>query len=290
MPPPDPPPRYLTRTQLAERRALRRRDLRRRRVAAAAIVAVAAAVVLVWTQAGGSTHMRSRRPVARRNPNPVRLRRRAPRPARGGSGNRSIDRVLAYTSYLSVGAGRHRDIALTFDDGPGPYTPQVLAVLARYHVPATFFAVGSAVQKSPRLVREESSRGYPIGDHTEHHAYLGHSGPAAQEAEISGAGTALEHAGVPAPRLFRPPYGSFNASTLSILRANRMLMVLWTVDTKDFSRPGTQRIIYTALSGARPGAVILMHDGGVARAQTVAALPRIIQMLRRRGYRFVTVP
>jgi hypothetical protein len=213
MPAPDPPPQYLSRSELAERRALRRRSLHRRRIAGGLALLVVAAVALLLTQAGGSSHLRSGQPVARRPP-PVRHRRGAPRRARPAGPDRGVDRVLAYTSYLSVGAGRHRDVALTFDDGPGPYTPQVLAVLARYRVPATFFTVGTAVQKSPRLVREEAKRGYAIGDHTVHHAYLGHLGAAGQQSEIAGEAAALKRAGVPAPRLFRPPYGAFDPTTL----------------------------------------------------------------------------
>ena len=90
--------------------------------------------------------------------------------------------------------------------------------------------------------------------------------------------------------LFRPPYGSFDDSTLALLRARDMVMVLWTVDTADYARPGVKRIIYTALSGARPGANLLFHDGGGDRTQTLASLPRILRRLTERGYRLVTVP
>jgi peptidoglycan/xylan/chitin deacetylase (PgdA/CDA1 family) len=114
--------------------------------------------------------------------------------------------------------------------------------------------------------------------------------PAAQLAEVQGAGDALRRAGVAGAPLFRPPYGSFSASTLSMLKKLRMLMVLWTVDTKDFSKPGVQRIVYTALSGARGGAILLMHDGGGDRRETVDALPRIIRLLTKRGFHLVTVP
>jgi peptidoglycan/xylan/chitin deacetylase (PgdA/CDA1 family) len=87
----------------------------------------------------------------------------------------------------------------------------------------------------------------------------------------------------------RPPYGSLDATTLDVLKAQRMLMVLWSVDTSDYARPGVSRIIYTAVSGAQPGAIILMHDGGGDRSETVAALPRIITRLRQRGFRLVTI-
>ena len=107
--------------------------------------------------------------------------------------------------------------------------------------------------------------------------------------QITDAAHAIRRAGAPAPVLFRPPYGSFNRETLSLLHAQRLLMVLWGVDTSDYTRPGPAKIIFTALSGAAPGAIILMHDGGGDRSQTVAALPRIITRLRQRGFHLVTV-
>jgi peptidoglycan/xylan/chitin deacetylase (PgdA/CDA1 family) len=96
--------------------------------------------------------------------------------------------------------------------------------------------------------------------------------------------------GLPFPRLFRPPYGLFNNQTLSLLRKYRMLMVLWTVDTSDYRLPGAASIIDTVVSGAKPGAIFLMHDAGGNRAETVAALPKIVEDLRAQGYKFVTVP
>jgi peptidoglycan/xylan/chitin deacetylase (PgdA/CDA1 family) len=197
--------------------------------------------------------------------------------------------VLAYTSYVRVGAARHRDVALTFDDGPGPYTPHILRVLGRAHTPATFFVIGEWARRYPRLVRAEARAGFEIGDHTETHAFMSLLSPAEQRAQILDAAEAIWHAGAPFPRLWRPPYGTFDRATLAVLRALRMLMVLWTVDTSDYVRPGVARIVYTAVSGAGPGAIILMHDGGGDRAETVAALPRIIAALKRRGYRLVTI-
>ena len=92
------------------------------------------------------------------------------------------------------------------------------------------------------------------------------------------------------PRLFRPPYGLWNQTTLSVLKQFRMLMILWTVDTDDYKLPGVDSIIHTVVSGARPGAIILMHDAGGNRAETLAALPTIIKELRAKGYTLVTVP
>jgi len=200
-----------------------------------------------------------------------------------------ITRVLAYTPAVSVGSSHRRDVALTFDDGPGPYTTRILSVLRRTHTPATFFAVGQWALSNPGLVRAEVRGGNEIGDHTQTHAFMSALGASAQRAQIVEAARAIERAGGPAPHLWRPPYGAFNSTTLAILRSLRMLNVLWTVDTDDWARPGAARIAVAAIDGARPGAIILMHDGGGDRSQTVAALPRIITTLRRRGYRLVTV-
>jgi chitin deacetylase len=90
--------------------------------------------------------------------------------------------------------------------------------------------------------------------------------------------------------LFRPPYGLWNATTLRLLHKAQMLMVLWTVDTNDYRLPGVAAIVHAAVAGARPGAIILMHDAGGNRSETVAALPQIIRALRARRYELVTVP
>jgi peptidoglycan-N-acetylglucosamine deacetylase len=125
---------------------------------------------------------------------------------------------------------------------------------------------------------------------TEEHPPLALLGASAQASELDEAASAIHAAGAPRPLLFRPPYGFFDDTTLQLLRERDMVMALWSVDTSDYTLPGVQRIIYTALSGARPGAVILFHDGGGDRSQTVAALPRIIERLRQRGYHLASVP
>jgi peptidoglycan/xylan/chitin deacetylase (PgdA/CDA1 family) len=96
--------------------------------------------------------------------------------------------------------------------------------------------------------------------------------------------------GGPKPTLFRPPYGSFNATTIRELKRLHLLMILWSVDTDDYLLPGVPAIVQSALAGARPGAIILMHDGGGNRTQTIAALPTIIRKLRARGFHLVTIP
>jgi peptidoglycan/xylan/chitin deacetylase (PgdA/CDA1 family) len=129
-----------------------------------------------------------------------------------------------------------------------------------------------------------------IGDHTENHPALARLPAHEQREELAEQIARIELLGGKRPVLFRPPYGSFNATTLSELRALHLLMVLWSVDTGDYRQPGVAAIVERALAGAHPGAIILMHDAGGVRTQTIAALPAIINGLRARGYRIVTVP
>jgi peptidoglycan/xylan/chitin deacetylase (PgdA/CDA1 family) len=202
----------------------------------------------------------------------------------------AIDRTLAYTPYVRIGGAQHREIALTFDDGPGPYTPQILSILKRRDVPATFFEVGVLERYFYASTAAIVAAGDVIGDHTEVHAAMSRLSPPAQRAQLLEEAGAIGRHGARFPRLFRPPYGMWNAATLALLHRYRMLMVLWTVDTNDYRRPGARAIVSSALAGARPGAIILLHDAGGNRSETVAALPHIIAGLRRRHYRLVTVP
>jgi peptidoglycan/xylan/chitin deacetylase (PgdA/CDA1 family) len=202
----------------------------------------------------------------------------------------AINRTLAYTPYVRIAGAQHREIALTFDDGPGPYTPQILATLKRDDVPATFFEVGVLERYFSASTGAIVAAGDVIGDHTEVHAAMSRLSAAAQRAQLLEEAAAIGRHGARFPRLFRPPYGMWDAATLKLLRRYGMLMVLWTVDTNDYRRPGVRAIVRSALAGARPGAIILLHDAGGNRAQTVAALPQIIAGLKRRHYRLVTVP
>jgi len=187
------------------------------------------------------------------------------------------------------GAVRRREVALTFDDGPGPDTPRLVRWLRRHHVPVTFFLVGRAIAAHPGVVRAEARAGDALGDHTYDHAALVRLTPSAQAREVATTAALIRRVTGRPVRLFRPPYGLYDAATLGTLKRERMLMVLWSVDTRDYTRPGVRRIVYTALSGARPGSILLFHDGGGDRTQTLAALPRIVHRLRLKGYRPVTV-
>src|SRR5271154_459924 len=216
--------------------------------------------------------------------------------ARPTSGDRENDQdaavssVLAYTPFVREGGGRGRDIALTFDDGPGPYTPGVLGVLERLHVHATFFEIGQMLRYFSASAVRELRDGDVIGDHTETHPAMATLPAHDQHEQLFEQIARTELAGGPRPLLFRPPYGSYDATTMRELRDLHLLMVLWSDDTGDYLQPGVSVIVERALAGAHPGAIILMHDAGGTRTQTIEALPRIIRDLRARGFRLVTVP
>jgi len=204
--------------------------------------------------------------------------------------NQAVARTLARTPFVREAGGQHREVALTFDDGPGPYTPQVLAILRRERVHATFFTIGQEVVSFHPSSSREVLEGDVIGNHTWNHPAMAGLSATDQAAQVVQTDQILQGHGIPKPVVFRAPYGVFNAQTLALMRRERMLMVLWDVDTQDYERPGTDAIVQRAVSGAQPGSIILMHDGGGPREQTVAALPRIIAGLRKRGFRMVTVP
>ncbi len=202
----------------------------------------------------------------------------------------AIDGVRAYAPYVTQGSARSKEIALTFDDGPGPTTPALLRYLVTERVPATFFLVGRAVAAHTDVVRAEVEAGFSLGTHTESHAALGSLTEAAQSREILTAADRITRVSRHAVRLMRPPYGSFDADTLRVLRAERMLMVLWSVDTKDYEATSARSIVAAVLDGASAGRIMLLHDGPGPRPYTLAALRTIVPALRKRGYRLVSVP
>ena len=252
---------------------------------------VVAAVVTAATNHGAVNRTRSARAAARdpehRTSPRVRFRNSA-RHRRLES--RTINAALRYTPFMAAGTRRRRAIALSFDDGPSPYTASIVATLVRMHVPATFFVVGQQLRYFSAGLRDELRHGFDVGDHTENHAWLIRLNPAGQYAQIHDAASRIEHLGAPFPRLFRPPYGAYDRQTIATLHRLKMLMVLWSIDPGDWRAPGTKAIVSNVLSNSKPGAIVIMHDGGGDRSQTVAALPAIIRGLRRRHYQLVTVP
>ena len=193
-------------------------------------------------------------------------------------------------SYRARGPGNRKVVALTFDDGPSVYTSQVLRILRRFKIHATFFLIGEQVRPNASLVREELAEGNAVGDHTFTHANVSGGGSLAYS-QISRTRSAIRSAsGYYTPCLFRAPGGAVSGALFPVARSLGMLTIQWDVDPRDWSRPGTGSIYSTVVGQARRESIILMHDGGGPRNQTVAALPEIIRTLRSRGYGFETVP
>lgn len=179
-------------------------------------------------------------------------------------------------------------VSLTFDDGPHPtYTPQILDILDRYGVKATFFVLGEQVARHPHLAQEIVRRGHAIANHTWSHPDLTRLSAAQLNHQIHRTSDVIAFATARRPTCVRPPYGAINARVASHIWSSNHVPVNWSVDSVDWMRPGVGAIANRALTGARPGAVILFHDGGGVRTQTVAALPSVIEGLIGRGYQIV---
>jgi len=180
--------------------------------------------------------------------------------------------------------------ALTFDDGPDPrWTPQVLAILRRYRVPATFFVVGSSGAARPELLAAEAKDGNSVQNHTWDHAYLTTTPADGYRHQIDDTTRAIEGTTGEPVRCARPPYGAVNATVVDRLAARGLSTVTWSVDPSDYKRPGAGAITANVLANTRAGGIILLHDGGGDRSQTVAALPAIIEGLIGRGFTFTTL-
>jgi len=177
--------------------------------------------------------------------------------------------------------GRPR-VALTFDDGPGPYTDDVLSVLRRKKAKATFFMLGQQVSSYPETARKVLAAGHELANHSSRHALL----PSADD--VARASRVIRHRTGFKPCLFRPPYGAINSTLKQGVARAGMKSVLWDVDTLDWRLPGSGSI-GNAIKNARAGSIVLMHDAGGPRGQTVEALPGAIRSLRKRGFELVTV-
>jgi peptidoglycan-N-acetylglucosamine deacetylase len=185
-----------------------------------------------------------------------------------------------------------REIALTFDDGPWNDTPQFLDVLEREHVVATFFQIGDQISQYARhgLDQRMLRDGDMIGDHTWNYGGDVAAGGRDAVIQISEAAAAIRHAtGGFQPCLFRAPGGDVTPALLRTARALGFTTVQWDVDPRDWTNPGTAAIYDNVVSNAHDGAIVIQHDGGGNRSETLAALPLEIQTLRKQGYRFVTV-
>ena len=181
-------------------------------------------------------------------------------------------------------------IALTFDDGPWPNTTaKVLDILKKNRIKSTFFVVGQNVKNYPDLTKQIVADGHIIANHTWHHWYHQMNAQAAAYEVANTTDIIYQTTGVKTS-LFRPPGGIMNNGVAAYAKNNKYAVIMWSADSMDYSRPAVPRLMNNIFREAKPGGIVLMHDGGGDRSNTVKALPEIISRFRKQGYEFVTVP
>ena len=186
-------------------------------------------------------------------------------------------------AFHTHGPRRRKRIAIGFDDGPSDYTPRVLRVLRRFDSHATFFEIGQETAGRAATMRKILAQGNEIGNHTLHHESDPSSESLHETNHLIRAATGFR------PCDFRPPDGHVNGGLIARAHAEHLLTVNWDVDPRDWADPGVGAIASNVIRNAHNGSIVVMHDGGGNRSETVAALPSILAHFRSRGYRFVTV-
>jgi len=178
-------------------------------------------------------------------------------------------------------------VALTFDDGPSRFTPKLLDVLRREKVPATFFVLGRLVRRHPALIRRIHAEGHLVANHS-----FDHPKQASIEAwrqQIQRTEQLIRAAGVPVAPFFRPPHGVVRPALLRLCHELGYTVVLYTLLSSDWKLPGVKALVSQVLHRVAPGSIIVLHDAGGYRQQTLDALPEIIRGLRRKGFALVTL-
>ena len=187
------------------------------------------------------------------------------------------------STFVTHGPRGRKRIAIGFDDGPSDYTPQILRVLRRFDSHATFFEIGQETSGRAQIMKKVLRQGNEIGNHSLHHELDPSS------ASIHETDRLIRNATGFRPCDFRPPDGSVNSGLISRAHDQHLVTVNWNVDPRDWATPGVGAISSNVIANAHNGSIVVMHDGGGNRSETVAALPSILSHFRHRGYKFVTV-
>ncbi len=179
---------------------------------------------------------------------------------------------------------------LTFDDGPHPvHTPDLLDVLARHGAHATFFQVGADVERHPELARRVAGEGHAVGNHSWSHPDLSQLDAADAIEELARTTALLADVLGRPPTFFRPPYGRLGPTTRADAAAAGLETVLWDVSPEDWSCPGVDAIVSRVLGGIEDTSIVLFHDGGGDRSQTVTAIDKLLSVLSARGFVFPAI-
>ncbi|WP_246879875.1 polysaccharide deacetylase family protein [Bacillus suaedae] len=185
-------------------------------------------------------------------------------------------------------------VALTFDDGPDPrFTPQLLDVLSKFNVPATFFVMGARAEAYPEITKRMANEGHIIGNHTYWHPNLVQENIASLKREIRQTEDVIADLVGYRTKLFRPPYGFLYNELVEEVAELNYTIIGWSLDTLDWRELGADNIAYNVINNIEPGSIILMHDGGewdADRTGTIESLKQIIPVLQEQGFEFVTVP
>lgn len=190
------------------------------------------------------------------------------------------------------GAASQKQVALTFDDGPSPtFTEQILDLLSAYGAKATFFVIGKRVELYPEIIRRQCREGHEIGNHTYEHKEVNRLSAADLEEELQRADLAIKKITKDHVRVFRPTSGYYDATVVQAAKKLNYSVIIWTwgQDTRDWTRIEGWRIAQKVIKNAKPGDIILFHDQGGDRTNTVQALKIILPELTQRGYRFATL-
>jgi peptidoglycan/xylan/chitin deacetylase (PgdA/CDA1 family) len=270
----------------AQRRARWLRQRRRRRVFWAVLAAalLAGTGVALWPGGGKPLSVR----LAEQAAAPTRRMPVVPLPGPSTS-LLGLRAALPVTEGVTHGDPAQPMVALTFDDGPSGRTAAILRVLANHGVHATFFVVGRSTHGLEPLLRRIAATGNELADHTYSHADLLALGEPARKRQLQWTRGLVARATGVQPRFFRPPYGATGPAVNRLGRTLGLIPVLWSVDSRDWQLPGTKAIVRRVLANVGPGAIVLMHDGGGDRQETLRALPAILRALQRRHLEVVTL-